>query len=272
MRRPSRLHLLSDLHLEFSERHPPWSPPETDADIVILAGDIDNGTRAIDWAEQTFPRRTVLYVPGNHEYYETEIREANAALRQRSARSANVRVLLDDEFVIGGVRFLGTTLWTDFELFGRDRRADCIAESLKYVTDFRLVDYGPGRRLTPEDTIDFHREAIRFLGERLAVPFDGPTVVVTHHGPHPLSVHPRWAGTLSSGAFVSDLTPLLGQCRLWVHGHTHDGFDYTVKGTRVVANPMGYRQSNWRRAHDGSEPPRVSFENEQFDPGLVVDI
>ena len=167
MRRPSRLHLLSDLHLEFSERHPPWSPPETDADIVILAGDIDNGTRAIDWAEQTFPRRTVLYVPGNHEYYETEIREANAALRQRSARSANVRVLLDDEFVIGGVRFLGTTLWTDFELFGRDRRADCIAESLKYVTDFRLVDYGPGRRLTPEDTIDFHREAIRFLGERL---------------------------------------------------------------------------------------------------------
>lgn len=271
MSRPLRLHVLSDLHLEFSDRHPPWHPPATGADVVILAGDIDNGTRAIDWAERAFPDQPVVYVPGNHEYYETEIGRANAALLERSRMSANVRVLLNDTFELRGVRFLGTTLWTDFELFGTERRANAMAESLRYVTDFRLVDYGD-RRLTPEDTVDLHREALRFLGQRLEEPHDGPTVVVTHHGPHPLSVHPRWAETLSSGAFVSDLTWLLGRPSLWVHGHTHDGFDYEVAGTRVVANPMGYRKSNWRRARDGSEPPTVAFENAGFDPGFVVTV
>lgn len=272
MSRPLRLHILSDLHLEFSDRHPPWAPPDTGADVVILAGDIDNGTRAIDWAERTFPDQIVLYVPGNHEYYETEIEAADAALRERAQRSANVRFLLNDEFVIEDIRFLGTTLWTDFELFGSERRAAAIAESLKYVTDFRLIDHGAGRRLTPEDTVRFHRDAVRFLSDRLEAPFDGATVVITHHGPHPRSVHPRWANTLSSGAFVSDLTPLLGRPKLWVHGHTHDGFDYEVDGTRVVANPMGYRKSNWRHARDGSVPPHVSFENESFDPGRVVEV
>lgn len=271
MSRPLRLHILSDLHLEFSDRHPPWDPPASGADVVILAGDIDNGTRAIDWAERTFPDQTVLYVPGNHEYYESEIGRANDALRERSRSSPNVRVLLNDAVALEGVRFLGTTLWTDFELFGPGRRAESIAESLRYVTDFRLVDYG-ARRLTPEDTVHLHREACRFLREHLDTPFDGPTVVITHHGPHPLSVHARWAATPSSGAFVSDLTPLLGKASLWVHGHTHDGFDYEVAGTRVVANPMGYRKSNWRRSRDGSEPPTVSYENETFDPGFVVNV
>src|SRR5882672_8697283 len=111
-----KIQLFSDLHLEHSHRHPPFALPAIDADVVVLAGDIDNGTRAIDWAEKTFPDRTVLYVPGNHEYYDADFKTAAAALRARARCSANVRLLDNDELTIDGVRFLGSTLWTDFAL------------------------------------------------------------------------------------------------------------------------------------------------------------
>ena len=267
-----KLRILSDLHLEFSARHPPFDPPPTDADVVVLAGDIDNGTRAIDWAEQTFPSMSVLYVPGNHEYYDGELSEVAAALRARVAASPNVRVLDNDELVLGDVRFLGTTLWTDFELFGRNNFRPAITESLKYVVDFRAIRNGAPGLLTPEQTIAFHRDAKAFLAQRLAEPFSGKTVVITHHGPHPGSVHPRWQQNLTSAAFVSDLTSLMGIPKVWFHGHTHDSFDYRVDGTRIVANPMGYRTSNWRESREKGVPAWVTYENAQFDPALVIEV
>lgn len=265
------IQLLSDLHLEFSDRHPPFQPPATDAEVIVLAGDIDNGTRAIDWAERTFAGRTVLYVPGNHEYYDGELATVAAGLRARAARSPNVKLLDNDEAVIGGVRFLGSTLWTDFELFGADTIAAAIAESLRYVVDFRAIRNG-NTLFTPEHSVTLHRQALEFLESRLAAPFSGNTVVITHHAPHAGSVHPRWAAQLSSAAFVSNLDRLLGKAQLWLHGHTHDSFDYTAAGCRVVANPMGYRTSNWSESRDGAVPVRLSFENPRFDPDLTLSI
>lgn len=264
--------ILSDLHLEFSDRHPPLDLPETAADVVVLAGDIDKGTRAIDWAEQTFPDKTVVYVPGNHEYYGQTYADARAALRARTARSANVRLLDNDETQIGGARFIGSTLWTDFELFGSLQKGAAIADSLKYVVDFRAIRWGGGSLFTPERSVDLHREAVAFLEQQLARAFGGATVVITHHGPHPGSLHPRWARHLTSAAFISDLTRLLGKAELWIHGHTHDSFDYQVAGTRVVANPMGYRFSNWLSRQAVDAPSWVKYENQGFNPALAVRI
>ncbi|HVY04577.1 MAG TPA: metallophosphoesterase [Burkholderiales bacterium] len=266
-----RIQLLSDLHLEHSHRHPPFALPATDADLVVLAGDIDNGTRAIDWAEATFPGRPVLYVPGNHEYYDTEMGAATAALKARAAHSANVRLLDDEEWIFGGVRFLGSTLWTDFELLGRDAMEEIMALSLGYVVDFRKIRVG-GSFLTPMQTVELHRRAIAFLEARLSQPFAGQTVVVTHHAPHPGSIHARWTGNRVNPAFVSDLTRLMGRAELWLHGHTHDGFDYVASGTRVIANPMGYRTSNWREPRAPRDGLRVVTENALFDPSLVIEI
>lgn len=266
-----KVRIFSDLHLEHSDRHPPFVPPQADADVVILAGDIHNGTAAIDWAEQTFPGKTVLYVPGNHEYYDGDYFEVAAALHARSAGS-NVRVLDNDGLVVDGVRFLGSTLWTDFELFGEQTLVQAIEESLRYVVDFRAIRYGTDGLFTPEHSLVQHRKAKAWLEEKLAEPFSGKTVVITHHAPHPGSVHPKWGASLTSAAFVSDLTPLMGPAALWIHGHTHDGFDFRVNGTRIVANPMGYRTSNWKQARDGSVPAVVSYENPRFDPAMVVEI
>lgn len=271
-----KIRIFSDLHLEMSERHPPWDPPQADADVVVLAGDIHNGTVAVDWAERTFPGQPVLYVPGNHEYYDGEYHEVAAALRSRT-RNSNVRLLDNDETVIGGVRFLGSTLWTDFELFGAHTREPAIAESRKFVVDFRAIRFagesesGDGL-FTPEQSVALHQAARAWLEGRLKDPFPGKTVVITHHAPHAQSVHPKWGTSLTSAAFVSNLDDLLGKPVLWIHGHTHDGFDYVAQGTRVVANPMGYRRSNWKQAQDGSVPPVVSYENPRFDPALVVEV
>jgi Icc-related predicted phosphoesterase len=266
-----KIQLFSDLHLEHSHRHPPFVLPAISANVVVLAGDIDNGTRAVDWAEKTFPDRPVLYVPGNHEYYDTELKTAAAALQARARRSANVHVLDNDELTIDGVRFLGSTLWTDFELFGREKMDTVMAKSLKYVVDFRKIRMGDDF-LTPQQTIDLHRDAIAFLQARLEEPFAGRTVVITHHAPHPGSVHPRWTGDLINAAFASDLTRLMGKSALWFHGHTHDSFDFAVRGTRVLANPMGYRTSNWREPLAADTPLRVITENGRFDPAMVVEI
>lgn len=266
-----RIRIFSDLHLEMSDRHPPWVVPEADADVIVLAGDIHNGTAAVDWAETTFPEQPVLYVPGNHEYYDGEYHEVTAALRERTAKS-NVRLLDNEEAVIGGVRFLGSTLWTDFELFGEETLVPAIEESLKYVVDFRAIRFGGDNLFTPEHSLVLHREARDWLSDRLARRHAGKTVVITHHAPHANSVHPKWGASLTSAAFVSRLDALLGRAALWIHGHTHDGFDYTVNGTRVVANPMGYRTSNWKQSRDGSVPATVSYENPTFDPALVVEV
>ena len=60
--------LYSDLHLEVK----PWTPPELDVDVVILAGDIGIHTRGLAWAGKTF-EQPVIYVAGNHEYYEAQL-------------------------------------------------------------------------------------------------------------------------------------------------------------------------------------------------------
>lgn len=101
-----RIHLLSDLHHEFS----PFSPQVPDADVVILAGDIDVKTRGVAWAKQAFSG-PVLYVPGNHEYYGGHL--SYTLQKMRMAQDDRVRVLDRDEVIIAGVRFLGATMWTD---------------------------------------------------------------------------------------------------------------------------------------------------------------
>lgn len=251
-----KLHIVSDLHLSVCA----WEPPATDADAVILAGDVARPADAVAWARRF--GRTVFYVAGNHEFYGGSIPGTIAALKALSAGS-QVRVLDNEEARFRGVRFLGTTLWTDFRLFGTgDRGAAAIGEAQKLIRDFsriRMAD--DGRLFTPADSQALFDAQARWLERKLAEPYAGPTVVITHHAPSPRSIHPRFAGSLLNACFVSDAEKLLDgrRARLWIHGHTHDSFDYLVNGTRVVCNPRGY-------ARDGVN------ENARFDPDLTIEI
>ena len=104
-----KIRVLSDLHLEFAD----WSPPPADADVIVLAGDIHIGVRGLEWARQQFPATPIVYVAGNHEFYGGQMRQVTAALREAADR-LGVHLLDADELVLGGARFLGATLWTDF--------------------------------------------------------------------------------------------------------------------------------------------------------------
>ncbi len=249
-----KLLILSDLHNEFAV----FEPAGTMADAVVLAGDIDNGDEGIAWARRAWPDRKIVYVAGNHEFYGGEYLETLASLR-KSAAAHRVFLLQDDEVVIDGLRFLGSTLWTDFEFFGAESKAEAMDEGQRRLNDFRLIRYGQSGTFTPSHSVDIHRRSLAWLRARLDEPFEGPTVVVTHHLPSMKSVAARFRDTPLSPCFVSNLDYLFGKMGLWIHGHTHDSFDYVANGTRVVCNPRGYVTSR-------------GAENANFDPVKTVEI
>lgn len=247
-----KIRVLSDLHLENDE---PDTIPHADADLVVLAGDIHNHALGLRWAAETFdPQVPVIYVPGNHEYYDGEFGALETAMRDAASTLDHVHFLNNGALVdpAGRWRVLGTTLWADFALFGADgaARAGAIAAAERVMLDFRgLIQVSwpdspdaLARDFTPQDSLALHAQALGWLEAELARPFAGTTIVVTHHAPHRLSLAARYADDLVSAGFVSDLDALVrAPVALWVHGHTHSCFDYTVNGTRVVCNPRGYR-------------------------------
>ncbi|HZR70031.1 MAG TPA: metallophosphoesterase [Burkholderiales bacterium] len=227
-----RILVLSDIHLEVA----PFEPAASSADVVVLAGDIANGGAGVDWAERSF-RAPVLYVPGNHEYYDHEFDQANESLR--NAVGARVRLLDCNEAITDDVRFLGCTLWTDYTLVPDTARAAVVEEARAKNPDYAKIRFD-GRSFTPEHAMALCRKHRAWLERKLYEPFGGRTVVITHFAPHPKSIAPAYTGHPANPGFVLDLSPLMGRAALWIHGHTHTAFDYEVKGTRVVCNPRGY--------------------------------
>lgn len=250
-----KLHLLSDLHMEFSQ----FDPPATDAGVVVLAGDIHKGDKGIFWARQAFPNKEIIYVPGNHEFYGTRRTETLSLLRV-AGQQTGVQILDEDEIVLDGVRFMGCTLWTDFLLFGEAKKSTAMSDGKLCLNDFRAIredDFSVP--FTPARSIELHEHSLAWLKAKLDEPFDGKTVVVTHHLPSRHSVVERFKNSLLSACFASELDYLFGKMNLWVHGHTHDNLDYMENGTRVICNPRGYVTYN-------------GAENFDFDPGLVIEV
>jgi predicted phosphodiesterase len=243
-----KIRILSDLHLEFQQ----WSPPGAEADVVVLAGDIDVGIQGVEWARRSFPSSPVVYVPGNHEFYGSHMQDLMEELFVQGRRF-EVDILDGSDLLIGGVRFLGATLWTDFALQGTGRGSidRAMADAHYGMNDFRLIRYGEGRMFRPADARAIHLAQVRWLRAKLAERFVGSTVVVTHHLPHRQSIHPKYEGSDLNPSFASDLGDLMGpSVSLWIHGHTHESFDYVMSGTRVVCNPRGYVPMELNAAFD----------------------
>ncbi len=229
-----RIHLLSDLHNEFSV----FTPEVLNADVVILAGDIDLKTKGVVWAEKAFSC-PVLYVPGNHEFYGGHL--TRTLENMRAAQTDRVRVLDRDEVTIGGVRFLGATMWTDFAATGSPLIATLTAQT--GLNDFKLIRTDDFRRIRPADLIKESVATRDWLRAKLAEPFDGKTAVITHHAPSRRSlIDNPYSGGHMDAAFANAWDDLMGgdHVALWVHGHSHTAADYDVEGTRVVCNPRGY--------------------------------
>ncbi|MCY1643112.1 metallophosphoesterase [Methylorubrum sp. SL192] len=266
-----RLFPLSDLHLE--RRRPEMIPPPAAAfDVLVCAGDLHEGQPEAGLATvlALAGERPVVLVPGNHEHYAPTgdprtAPELLAALEREVARlnglGHRIHLLQGGQAaVIGGVRFVGTTLWSDWSLAGRwltddtaDRPDDPVAYAAARMTDpvtgsreyrgsIRRADREPW---SPADAMEAHlRERAAFL-ETLAQPHQGLTVAVTHHPPSPLAADafrdspgvPWWVPAFYATTILDDL-PDADRPELWISGHFHAGHDLRIGRTRWLANPV----------------------------------
>lgn len=236
-----KLLIVSDLHLEFIlgdgsvvlDRLAP-------ADILVVAGDLTTQRRMRGTFEEVCKRfKHVVYVPGNHEYYGSTYEGVQASLAKAAKAHKNLRVLQNQFTTIEGRRFVGTTLWFPYK--GR-----CIEEY--QLADFQVSGF---RDWVGEE----NTRATEFLARNVT---DGD-IVITHHVPSRRSVAERFKCDALNKFFLCPMEGLLEERRpkLWVHGHTHDSFDYAQGDTRVICNPYGYWQVD---------------ENPKFNPGLVVEV
>jgi predicted phosphodiesterase len=275
------IQLLSDLHLE---SNPDFMPtPAECADVLVLAGDIGSyqahsalsAAGDSDFGLQRFSPKhgwptPVLYVPGNHEYDGLDFDETHARLQETCAR-LGISWLEREVLQLGGVRFVGTTLWTDFDALGPlagqtlpDPASTQFPAHFHHPNSpytrqlkardkaFRAANHYLRKTMTTRRGEPWLAEGLReqalqcqnWLSQALRAPFDGSTVVVTHFAPSLHSADPRYGRVPGTAGFCNALDHLLPQAQLWLHGHLHCPSDYTHNGCRVVANPLGYARKN----------------------------
>ncbi len=242
-----RIQVLSDLHAEFDPHCAQAEVVDLGADLVILAGDIDQGGAGVRWAAETWPSTPVIYVMGNHEPYGASI-EATLERARAAAAGKRVHVLEREAVTIAGTRILGATLWSNLALAGAGA-LDWTRHRLEQEhPDYRSIEGPDGGRLRPSDTAAIHADTVAWLERVLATPHDGPTLVVTHHAPSPRSLG-QWdefigesPWTPMDASSATDLEWLIRayQPTLWIHGHTHRSGEYAVGETFVLSNQAGY--------------------------------
>jgi predicted phosphodiesterase len=236
-----KIRYYSDIHLEFSNFKIPEGDSET---ILVLAGDIGVGGSALQWIERnTKEYLAVIYVAGNHEFYVNK----NIGKVQKSLKNAdipNLYFLENDKVTVGGIDFLGCTLWTDMNNDCPTAKAYCALR----MNDYKIISARGTRYkrdqvwLTPDHTVAFHRESVAWL-EKEIESAENPVVVVTHHSPviEGLS-RDRYKPSDLDYAYYTDLTHLMGKPKFWIFGHTHKQVDIDKNGTRVLSNPRGYER------------------------------
>jgi Icc-related predicted phosphoesterase len=238
-----RLWIVSDLHCDSSL----WSPAAVPAhDVLVIAGDVANGMAPALHHLYRLGQHTmapIIFVPGNHDLQGGRL---GSFVGSNRLRRDGIHLLEPGAAVIiGGVRFIGATLWTDWQV--NDHEFASQAWAARHMPEYSHVTRADGELIWPRDVYDEHQRHWRAIADALTVPHDGPTVVVTHHAPSIRSVHLGDRTDVSAAAFASDLEELILRHRpqLWVHGHIHWASDYRIGATRVVCNPRGYQSPDW---------------------------
>lgn len=258
-----KIQILSDLHNEFlrsnqstSSHHWGGVIPITDADIVVLAGDIDTGKYGAEWAIQESVRlsKPIVYVLGNHEFYRNEYNTLRNEISQL-CNGTDVHCLDCGVFINDDIRIIGATLWTDYEINTHVQKEHAMYIVEKSLADHKLIEFQTSeikRRFMPLDALSIHNKELRWIEEQLLKPFNGKTMIVTHHGPHPVCQHPGFPMSEITTAFHSDLSKLIDvyEIDLWVYGHTHSNLDVHVLNTRIVSNQAGYPGENVKDFND----------------------
>ena len=286
-----KISVCSDLHLEFGD----LEIHNTDnTDVLVLAGDVCvikdlealvNDADAIgfvkyrsqryhDFFKQVCSRwKQVIYIMGNHEHYHSDIATTIVTVRERLGYLTNLHVLERESIVIDDIRFICGTLWTDMN----ENNQETFKLVREYMSDFRVIkdsrapvhfrdESGVYKtrtgKFTPQASVKEHNAMLDLIDFQATNSYQN-IVIIGHHAPSKKSTHPRYQEqTIINGAYSSDLEEFIQKyprIKLWVHGHTHDSFDYQVAQCRVVCNPRGYVGHETRTA--GYKPKTVEVSN-----------
>ena len=236
------IQVLSDLHFEFHSSY--INSKDIIGDVVVLAGDIHTNPRDLAIKlSKIFKNKPVIYVLGNHEYYgnvwESAVEEYKFYIEKQ--KLDNIHILSNDAIEINNTRFLGATLWTDF--FNKNEKIGLLYEQTLADSSCIMKEDSV---LAWKDIYNAHKTSVKWLKSELENRDNANTVVVTHHAPSALSVHPRFAGSRINGCFYSNLDDIILEYSpsLWIHGHTHNSFEYSIGNTKVICNPHGYENEN----------------------------
>lgn len=256
-----RCHYLSDLHLETQA----FDTVLPKGDVLIIAGDLCHASslnlerqdrygveqrarvlRFVDRAVAGFPH--VLLIAGNHEHYDGVFEDTCGTLR---CHLPGVTVLNDEAVTIGGVRFFGSTLWTNFD-GGSQAAMNAVR---RRMGEFFFVKTRSGEddcslaKFRPEDALRAHDAAWSKLLQEIGTVDGRPTVVITHHAPSRQGLNPRFAGNGLDAAYASDLDEVIQSFHgitTWVHGHTHVARTYRIGRTTVRSNALGFASKGQR--------------------------
>jgi Icc-related predicted phosphoesterase len=253
-----RVFIASDLHLRIAAAREGVNLfSDVEADVAVVARDMCDGLAGVAWLGRTLARRMdVVCALGNHDLYGEDMTVGYERAAEIAAGHDRLHLLQDCAVVIGGVRFVGSTLWTDYKLFegvGGASAAECMRIARRELADYGeiypagAVDGRMGHLLTARDTVGHHERLVRYLESVFEEEFDGQTVVVSHHAVSRRSISERFADNMTSAAFASNLDGLVERsgAALWVHGHVHHSCDYEIGGTRVCCNARGYESAGY---------------------------
>jgi predicted phosphodiesterase len=241
--------VVSDLHHDYNEFLEMYPPKE--AEVAIVAGDTVND----DWLVTLSRIIPTIFVPGNHDFYKTTMSERRKQLHELSQKNVGLFVLDSSAMMFKGVRFIGSTLWTDYNGGNQLSMFEC----RKAMNDHKKITWTkqPFERFLPRHALLEHRMSRRFIEQSLLLEHEAKTVVITHHAPSYQSIGPKYAGDPTNAAYASNLDDMISEIGpdFWFHGHTHNSVDYVIGKTRIINNPHGYED-----------------ENPNFDPNLIITI
>lgn len=231
-----KIQIISDLHQEFGKTELYFD----NADVIVLAGDVNLGTKGIEWIKEVISDKPVIYVLGNHEYYKGSYPKTLNKIKS-TAEDSNVFVLENSYVDIGDVRFHGATLWTDFSIFGNPVKYGMICQPK--MNDYKKITRDPSySKLRTIDTFKIHQFSKVWLRESLKGSEGLKNIVVTHHAPSIQSVPECYKEDTLTSAYASNLEDMVLEYQplYWIHGHIHTPCRYSIGKTEIICNPHGY--------------------------------
>ena len=231
-----KIQIISDLHQEFGSTDLSFD----NADVVVLAGDVNSGTKGIEWIKTQISDKPFIYVLGNHEYYKGSYPKTLNKIKE-AAKNSNVFVLEDSFVDIEDVRFHGATLWTDFSIFGSPLAYGSLCQT--QMNDYKLIRRDPSySKMRSIDTFKIHQFSRHWLKESLENSKGMKNIVVTHHAPSLQSVPEHFKNDPVTSAYASNLENFIEEYQplYWIHGHIHTPTRYKIGNTEIICNPHGY--------------------------------